>query len=524
MSRKNFSWLGLFLFGLVALFCVRWAGWGSPYSMNLDEELMLASVITMKTRGVVPWVSFDTTTIGPVSSWFLHVVAGVSGTLDYQLMHVLAAGLWALMGMVCVLIVFLLATRRGALMAFFVTSVTFLMTLKADYLHFNSEILPAFLLSLGVLSLVVLRGRNISPVSSCCLLALAGFFCSGAVLGKLQAMPVSVFIFSVAMWLATTINNKTAGLSIFSLVLGFFAVPLLLGIWLAVIGEFGTAWNAYFVTAFSYGNAQVWNSSRIFQLVLDVWNGWGFFRPFLVLIPLTLVLFFSSRPVSLKPGRWFEWILLFGWLGASLCAVVLPAKRWDHHGTFLVAPAIVIFSYLIANASLEKIYWRGKAWKSEIATSILLLFWLGFCSPHLIALDMRQYSTMTSPTPWQRALFQKIEEEAGGNPVAVWGWVPTLFAETNLPSSTRHMISHFLIDEGPARDGLRETYMKDLRKNPPVIFLDAVCRGFFLWTWADHLNRRVDSFPELQTFLDKHYHKKTMKPYPAHVYTLKKQF
>jgi len=490
--------------------------------MNLDEELMLASVVTMKTRGVIPWVSFDTTTIGPISSWFLHGVSALAGMLDYQRVHVLAAAMWAAMGMICVLLVFLLTSRRGAIVSFFIVSVTFFVTLKPDYLHFNSEILPSLFLSLGVLSLTLVRGRNVGTVKSCLLVALCGFLCSTSMLGKLQAAPVAMFVFSGALLLCLAGSKKQRMLSVLSLLLGFSALPLFLTSWMVVIGESGTAWDAYFSTALSYGKTQSWNSSRISHLGLDVWNGWGFWRPFLIMSILVLILFPSTRPANLEPERRIEWAFLFGWLLASLCAVAMPAKRWEHHGTFLVAPSVVFLSYLIAMAARGGIP-EWQRWKSRTTSIALFLVWLGFCFPHLRSLDLERLSVTTDTKHWQQALFQKIAREADGRPVAVWGWAPSLFAEMNLPSSTRHMISHFLIDESPARENLRKAYMKDLRENPPAVFLDAVCQGFFLWSWSDYPKRRAESFPELQDFLNKHYDKQITKPYPAHVYTLKKQ-
>lgn len=523
MNQRHFSSIVLFLTCAFFLFLIRWPGWTTPYSLNLDEELILASVVTMQSRGVIPWVDFDTTTIGPVTSWFLYCVVLLFGQLDYQSIHVLSAILWALMGTICVLLVFLLTSWRGALVSFFIVSVTWFMTLRFDYLHFNSGIVPSLLLSLGALSLFLARDYAQGTRLKCFLIALCGLLCSLSVLGKLQAAPIALLVFAGACWLSIFEIKVRKTATVFSLIFATVFVPAVLVLYLVSIGEFGTAWNSYVVAGLSYGSGQVLDGARLTSLRQDIWNGWAFFRPFFITIALILIACPSSRPTRMKHQQSLDWLFLFGWLIAALFAVVTPAARWEHHGTFLVAPAIVFLSYLIFSAT------KGEAasvaqWKVSLTLGTLSVVWLGFCSPHLESVNLKHHLSVTGPSAWHRSLFQRIATESKGGKVAVWGWVPAAFADTNLPSATRHMISHFLIDESPAREGLRESYIKDLKENPPTVFLDAVCDGFFLWGWSDHPHRRADSFPELHDFLSKYYHKTVTDTYPAHLYFLKDQF
>jgi hypothetical protein len=524
MSRQYSSSTAIFLAGLFFLFLIRWPGWFAPYSLNLDEELLLASVTTMKTRGIVPWVSFDTTTIGPVPSWFLYGVEWVVGKLDYQTIHTVNAILWAISGLTCVVSVFLLFSWKGAAVAFFVTSVTFLMTLRFDYLHFNSGILPSLCLSLAMLVLVALRHCCREKSTRCALFALCGLLCGLAVFGKLQAGPISLFIFCAAGWLIISEPRGQRFVSAASLIFGASLLPLSLGLWLWMIGELGVAWNSYFVAGMSYGSNQTWNGERISSLRHDIWNGWAFFRPFLITIALILVACPGARPTRMNSHQAGDWVLFFGWLIFSLVAVAVPVERWEHHGTLLISPSIVFLSYLISKVSQGEFGLHIERWKILVTSTTLSLVWLLFSLPHLESLNFRQLLSVTGPSPWHRSLFQRISDESRGDSVAVWGWVPAVFADMNLSSATRHMISHFLIDENPAREALRKSYMEDIQSNPPAVFLDAVCEGFFLWKWTDHHSRRVDSFPELHEFLNTHYDKTITKTYPAHIYVLKERF
>jgi hypothetical protein len=47
-------------------------------------------------------------------------------------------------------------------------------------------------------------------------------------------------------------------------------------------------------------------------------------------------------------------------------------------------------------------------------------------------------------------------------------------------------------------------FVRDLRANPPDLFIDAVAKGAFLWpTWTD--NDGYESNPQLRKFLDDNY-------------------
>lgn len=517
----------LFVIGFCLLFALRWPGWTTPYSMNPDEELLVASVVTMGHRGLVPWVSFDTTTIGPATSWLLYAAATLLGGLSYQSVHVLAALLWAAMGMVCVGIGLTLTTPRAAITSFLLVAGTFVLTLRPNYLHFNSEILPSFLLSVAALSLCVFFVKP--PHPSCrhlslrhCLLFLCGFSCSTALLAKLQSLPIAMFVLSAALVSVLREGRRGKVYCVLSLSMGFLILPIPLFLWLASLGELSSAWNSYFVAGLSYGSGQAWNGERLAQMRQDIWGGWSFFRPFLLAAGLIMVACPLARPTNLNSRQIAIWVALGGWLLAALLTALLPAGRWEHHGTFIVAPAIAFLSYLIYLSSGEGDPVPVRRWKALTTSTTLLGCWIAFSVPLLESLNLRQYSEWSGPSPWHRSLFEKIATESRGAPVAVWGWVPALFADMNLPSASRHMISHFLIDESPAREELRRAYMEDLRATRPLVILDAVCEGFFLWSWGDHPQRRASSFPELRDFLDKHYTKQTMSVFPAELYILKK--
>lgn len=110
-------------------------------------------------------------------------------------------------------------------MSFFIVSVTWFMTLRFDYLHFNSGIVPSLFLSLGVLSLFLARDYAQGTRLKCFLIALCGFLCSLSVLGKLQATPIALLVFAAACWLSIFKIKGPTTAPVFSLIFATVFVP-----------------------------------------------------------------------------------------------------------------------------------------------------------------------------------------------------------------------------------------------------------------------------------------------------------
>jgi hypothetical protein len=81
--------------------------------------------------------------------------------------------------------------------------------------------------------------------------------------------------------------------------------------------------------------------------------------------------------------------------------------------------------------------------------------------------------------------------------------MPALYVRTGMAPGTRHTISHYQIDEGPAREHMRASFLDDVRAERPDVIVDAVADGCFLWTWD--ATSRLESFPELFEFVTANY-------------------
>jgi hypothetical protein len=87
--------------------------------------------------------------------------------------------------------------------------------------------------------------------------------------------------------------------------------------------------------------------------------------------------------------------------------------------------------------------------------------------------------------------------------LGVWWWTPGLYVEAGMMPATRHVIGHYVIDPHPLRDRFRQTFLADLKRRFPEVFVDAVAPGCFMWKWKG--DERIESFSELIDFIANDY-------------------
>ena len=95
------------------------------------------------------------------------------------------------------------------------------------------------------------------------------------------------------------------------------------------------------------------------------------------------------------------------------------------------------------------------------------------------------------------------ERAARGQLLTVWGWNAQLHIETQLAQGTRDAHSGYQLIHDPLRDFYRSRYVRDMIRNQPEWFVDAVGPGRFGFEV-----RAVDgheTFPELANVIREHY-------------------
>ena len=87
--------------------------------------------------------------------------------------------------------------------------------------------------------------------------------------------------------------------------------------------------------------------------------------------------------------------------------------------------------------------------------------------------------------------------------LGVWGWANHLYVETGLPQATRDTHSVWSILPSAQREYHRATYLADLRRHEPAVFVDAVGPGAFGF---EHRSVQAhEIFPELADYIRENY-------------------
>ena len=126
------------------------------------------------------------------------------------------------------------------------------------------------------------------------------------------------------------------------------------------------------------------------------------------------------------------------------------------------------------------------------------------------------YARLKSPNSWAGlaqkwssekpgVISQKILQASGGEGrLCVWGYNPTYYSETGLVQATRLSTSSGLFNDNALRPFFLGSYLEDLRRNRPKVFVDAVApEQFVMMTKREEHGHEV--VPEVRDFVASNY-------------------
>jgi hypothetical protein len=490
-GRAGRSGAAFFLLVLCAfVVAARWPGLFYPKGFNPDEDQLLAAA-----RALV---------LDPV--FFRAAEAGSSGPLNvYPLLVSLSAGSWPTLfsarlvglGMICVALVAVYfagravfsesAARFGALLP----GVFFGLTNFWDFTHYTSEHVPMALLAVGwALSAwavfrkgMEFKGRVVLGCLAACVFSMVPF-------AKLQASMAAVGA-SVILVAGVFVHGRTwrerfvaagivcvAGVVLPVGLVGFFAAN----------GVLEYFWMSYIQNAVAYqGSGYRGNSMwKMLGMIL-------FAKP-----PMSPddFLWFSGAWASVVAGGilallwarnqsapWRVWgFLVYAWvvLGLAVWTVTAPQRNYPHYLLFLPVAmglvAMALVGVLKGKVSMKPIVWRASAMALLLVIGIGSMAVPRWQSPNSWAGLAEKWS---AEKPGEVA--QRILEASGGKGrLCVWGYNPTYYSETGMVQSTRLSTSSALFNDNPLRPFFLRTYVEDLQRHRPVVFVDAVAPEQFV--------------------------------------------
>jgi len=496
------------------VFAARWPGLFYPRGFNPDEDQLVAAA-----RALV---------LDPV--FFRACEAGSSGPLNvYPLFASLLAGAWPTLfsarlvglGMICVALVAVYfagravfsesVARFGALLS----GVFFGLTNFWDFTHYTSEHVPMALLAVGwALSAWGIFCEGLEFKWRVVLASLAACVFSMVPFAKLQAsmaaLGASVILVAGVFAYGRTWRERFMGAGIVGV--AGLVFPLVLVVFFIVNGAGEYFWTSYIQNALAYQGSGYRGSSTIVMLGMILFpeppmrpddflwfsGGWLVFA---VAGILALVW------VRNQSAPWRAWgFLVYSslLLGLAVWTVTTPQRNYPHYLLFLPAAMAVVAMALIGvlsgRFSMKTTGWRVSAMALVMLIGIGPMVFARLKSPNLWAGLAEKWD---SEKPG--VLSQKILEASGGKGrLCVWGYNPTYYSETGMVQATRLSTSSALFNENPLKPFFLKTYIEDLKRNKPTVFVDAVApEQFVMMTKREEHGHEV--VPEVRDFVAANY-------------------
>lgn len=512
---------------LVFLLAWRWPYFFCAAEYNPDESQFVAGAMALA-RDPVFWRSVDGVTSGPLDFYALLPLHWLGLPLDYFGARITAVVLtWGTL-----LLLYRTFRRYGepavAQVAVLPAATFFAAASAPDFVHYSSELTPLALLALA---LVWIEHR---PRTSA---FVAGFL----PWAKLQAGPLAAVLVGWQLWQAwrESAPGRRPWRRLAALV-GTAAVPTILVVGLvAAFGQWEHFYRRFFLQNVAYVTGGQ-PADLVLRDLLRFAQESGHFFPWLaatlVLLAAAGILLFRQR-ADLPPQllrdlsthartkgfavAWIAEALLFllgggvvhvdrreppprlvglamALTAAALVCIATPARSSLHYLFFLTVPLSLWSGVLFCD-----LWSRGSA--RFLLGGLALV-----CA--LVPVGVR----LSQPPPdmagqfadhWRQP-FSPIGQvlrhwQPAGARLALWGWMSYAYVEGGLPQATRDTVSQWCILPVAQRDYYRATFLADMERNQPEVFVDAVGPGapFFF----QRPSQAHEIYPELADYVRQHY-------------------
>jgi len=372
----------------------------------------------------------------------------------------------------------------------------FSLTKTLDFVHYSSEHFSIFLTTAALAAAAHLArgaGSKLSRVIACVI----GGFCLGSTpFAKLQASPLALVVLAslgAALFMTWSRSSTHPKLEIPALVVSLLAVPVAILVTLCATGTLRDAIIPYYAMAVDYvGSHPPVGISYFFVSAGD-------YTVFLVGSLAVIV----AAGAALYSRIHFDRISVWASLSSVLLTLAAVFAIYQAHRPF---PHYLLFSIVPVSLCVSNVLGLGRYLVAQTGRGMLtrVLFVLLFLIPLGIA-------TLESPNDFNpQAIIPKrgpvtaISRYAKpGDRLVVWGWRPEYYVQTQTIMSTRdHSIERLLIQTS-YREYFRERFLSDLRAHPPLVFVDAVGPGAFIY--SDRASHGIESFPAVEAFVREHY-------------------
>ena len=472
--------IGTFVF--LALLCLwviasRWPSIFHFVGWSIDEDQFLAAARTLIDDPVF-FRSTEAGSSGPLNIYPLLFprLLGIYPTLMSGRIVGLIMICGSLISLYLCLRIFL--TPKLSKTVILVPASFFGLTTYWDFQHYTSELCPVFLMTLG-LAIVARVGFSapqnfpfwvFKAMSAAVILSLVPF-------AKLQATYLALgigLLLVISVLFQNYYSKKERALALLAIVISALIFPLAFSFLMIRCNTFDYFIKSYFLNATAYVHSghtcsylellkRTILGSTEFCIILSSWA-------LLITLAIAIALFikkgyFHKKHISIISASIFLVLL------ASF-TIVAPRRNWPHYLMF--AP---IFMTLLLAASIMclafKINQNGNEYNDSRKKDVILSLLIVITCILPFAGAARTWISMQEK-PYSKIGIAILNASLGQNKyVAIWGYNPNYYGETGLKQSTRLSISSAQFNENNLKEFFRNTYLEDLKKNRPGVFVDA---------------------------------------------------
>lgn len=464
--------------GILLLWLVlgRWDSVLYPLPLNADEAQAGANALRILHYGY-SWNAVDGHTAGPLNSILLTWPALVGKDVTLNTIHLTA---FLLVFGFLSLTYYSIKVVSNAFVALTLSmplAIFYGYTRHADFLHYSSELLPVFLLSVAFyVSLRAIRSGQVEelPLRDCLVTGLALGLTPFA---KLQSAPMVLVIIMVMAWIIKRQKNARA-VKFWAFALAGVAPLLILMAPLVARGTFQDFYFSYIRYAGLYVRKPLYlfDIQKLLESHLILKHVFHFYVEVMILGIVLFLVRNRSRHTERLPALIYTACVTV----AALLAIATPGWRFLHYLTLLM-PFMAILAAVTLSLNYENRH-IGLFQKGFGALVFLHILLIGVMPEYGKGYYFRYLNRYNTPL---KAGFSFTSPRVydwipGDNrSLLVWGWMPQWYLLAGDAPASRESHTERQIKPTPLTGYYRQRLIKDLALSEPSIIIDAVAGKSF---------------------------------------------
>ncbi len=320
--------------------------------------------------------------------------------------------------------------------------------LNSEFFHYSSEKLS--LVIIAFLVFLISRIEADKKVSSLHLF-IAGFLAGFSPFTKPQCGPIVLFISLYLVYLAYQLKPQSRPKNISLYLAGGLVFPLLMTVYVYMVDTWGV-FNSQMKLIEGYKPTVIGPIGYVFGFIRTI----AFTSLFLALLGLFMINYKKNLPAN-KAFFWFLVLLSL----TTIFSISKPGRFYGHYFQYLL-PLIFYFSIY---ALINKTYLINVA-----AVCLALITYTGLDRAHRRLNSAEAIKTgLRLPADTISQTINKFKKPH--DKLAIWGFAPKYFVETQLPQATSQNHVPYIINSKYSRY-FQEEYINEIKRNKPEFFID----------------------------------------------------